>query len=215
MRGRRIPLSLPVTTHVTGFPKPIPAMLVDLSEGGCRISASSVFLIGAGIEFRLQLSERNAPVIRGKIVRCNPTDVRGTLDYGVEFSPLSLDALQALRLFIDEEDKRSNNESRAARVEIEFPVECTLSGQKNAIRGLAIDLGSGGMRMACTTEVPEGSTVTLRFALPNDRSTSEIAIRGRIVHRKHHFREYHYSIAFLEPDARIVERIERVLQASR
>ena len=209
----RVPLSLAVTAKVTGFPKPIPATLVDLSESGCRVTSKSILLINADIEFSIPLSPRISIATRGKITRCTPTESLGTLIYGIEFLPLSQNDARALQAFIAEESKRGNSESGATRVDTDFPVECLIAGQKDAISATAIDIGRGGMRIACERPLPEGSTATIRFTLSTDAPGKEIAIRGRILQRRQQFREFHHSVAFIDPDQTSIERIERFIRS--
>jgi len=207
----RVLLSLDVAAKVSGYPKPIPVTLIDLSATGCRVTARSVLLVGATLEFRLQLSRKVDVAARARVLRCVPTALGG-MEYGLEFAPFSAGDLAALRAFVEEESSRTHREKSAARIEVEFPVECILQGQKDAIAALAIDLGRGGMRFACEQALPEGSALALRFVLPGDPATAKsMVMRGRIVQRTHQFREYHHSIAFVDPDALDIERIERFM----
>jgi len=208
----RVLLSLDVAATISGYPKPVPVTLVDLSATGCRITARSVLLVGATLEFRLQLSKSADVIARAKVLRCVPTGSGGVLEYGLEFAPFSPGDLQALRTYIEDESSKSQREKSAARIEVEFPAECSLPGEKNPIAAVVIDLGRGGLRFACERALSEGLTPTLRFALPGD--TKPIVMRGRIVHKIHQFREYHHSVAFIDPNALDVERIERFMQRS-
>lgn len=215
MRGSgRVPLLSDVALTVEGYPKPIVATLVDLSISGCRLTARSVFLIGADVEFRLELSSSGVVLARGKIRRCTPTDLLGTLEYGVEFSGFSSDDGAALAAFIDGERQRETIARSGARVETEFPVQCVIAGQKNALAAIAIDIGHGGMRIACDNALPEGATMTIRFPIPGDTGR-ELVMRARIVQRKQQFREYHHNIAFMDEDPGIAERIERFIRSHR
>ena len=209
----RVPLFLEVAAKVAGFPKPLPATILDLSLLGCRLTLRSVLLIGADIEFHLKLPGGPSPLARGKVRRCVPTDMAGVLEFGVEFIPFSGSDAAAIERFVEEERKRSNAESASTRVEVEFPVTCFIAGNKSAIAGIAIDIGRGGIRIACEQSFPEGSTLVVRFSLPNDGK--EMEFRGRVVQRKHQFREYHHSVAFLDADNAKVERIERFMRSQR
>ena len=207
----RVPLSVDVAAKVTGFPTPISATLVDISEAGCRLTARSVFITGSAIEFRLPLTERVSLTVKGKISRCTPTESLGTLEYGIEFLAFSDQDARALATFVGEESRRNTGAQSAARVETEFPIECLLAGAKNAVPAIAIDLGRGGMRVACDNPIPEGATLTVRFTLPSDPPGRELVMRGRVVQRKQQFREYHHSVAFLEPETKNLERIDRFM----
>jgi c-di-GMP-binding flagellar brake protein YcgR len=214
MRGSgRVPHSVAITATVDGFPKPVPLTLVDVSEAGCRATGRSVFLVGAKVEFRLPLSGRDAPLVHGTVRRCTPGESSGTLEYGIEFSPLPDEDARTLQNFIAQERGRESSSQAAARIETEFPVECVIGNQKNAFPAIAIDIGRGGMRVACEQQLPEGITIAIRFRLPDDPSGRELTMRGRIVQRKHQFREYHHSVAFLDPDNGSIERIERFMRS--
>lgn len=207
----RLALSLEVLATVAGFPKPIPATLVDLSPTGCRLHAGSILLVGATIEFRIPLSGRNSVMAHGKIGRCIPTEVNGTLEYGVEFGPFAANEARDLQAFVAEECRRDSSALRAARVETEFPLEVIGAGQKNGTAAVAIDIGRGGMRIASEHPLPEGSTVTLHFALP--ASDRKMSLRGRVLQRKHVFREHHHNVVFVEPDPNDIDRIDHFMRS--
>lgn len=186
-------------------------MLVDLSPTGCRLEAHSILLVGATIEFRIPLAGHRSVMAHGKISRCIPTEINGVLEYGIEFAPFSADEARDLQTFVAEECRRDSTELRAARVETEFPLEVVTAGQKNGTSAVAIDIGRGGMRIASTNPIPEGSTVMLHFALP--ASDRKITLRGRVLQRKHVFREHHHNVMFIEPDPNDIGRIEHFMRS--
>jgi len=206
----RITLSRSVDATVGGFPKPVSVTLIDLSQAGCRLTAGSVLLVGSTIEFALPANGRPR-VLHGAIRRCIPTSSSGTLEYGVEFSALPAEDVEALRAFIDEESRRAGPDS-ATRIEVEFPVGCTVAGTKAIVQTVAIDLGRGGMRIASDLPFSEGSTLTLRFALPNGAETTEFVMHGRVVQRKPFLREHHHNVAFINPDPASLQGIDRYIQ---
>jgi PilZ domain len=70
-------------------------------------------------------------------------------------------------------------ERRHLRVNADFPATVILPGHELVLGGTALDLSSGGMRVATTTDLPSGQAIVLRFTLPGqDR---ELIVRGRIV----------------------------------
>ena len=207
----RLQLALPLEVTVAGYAKPSPAMLVDLSESGCRLSARSVFLVGAAIKFSLTTQGSRKLALQGTVRHTVPS-AGGGLEYGIEFARLSSADAMTLAGFITEERSR-DGAAAAARVETEFPVHCTLVGERNAIPGLALDLGRGGMKLAVDAKIAPDRTVTLRFTLPQD--STALTLQGRVLHCTQRLREHHCGIVFLEPPPQAVERITRFVRAAR
>lgn len=209
----RVSLTVPVVATVEGYPQPIPVTIIELSESGCRMTGRSVFLVGAALEFPLPLSKGKPPLVHGKVRRCTQSSEAGLLEYGIEFASLASEDLLALRDFLKEERDRPAAAAVPARIEVEFPVTYLLPKQKDPIDAIAIDLGRGGMCVACPTQLPQNGTITLRFTLPNDDG-AELVMQGRIVERRQQFREYHHNVSFVSPDERSLERIARFIRAT-
>ena len=110
-RGR-LALKLPITVSVSGFPKPTPALLLDISEGGCRMSAQSIFLVGSAVAFKLMGPQARPIRLRGTVRHVAPNSRNPReIEFGVEFGGLSRDDAAALSAFIAE-----------ARIKIRVPL---------------------------------------------------------------------------------------------
>lgn len=107
---------------------------------------------------------------------------------------------------------------RYFRAAVDFPVTVTAQGSP-ASTGCVVDLSSGGMRVCTKDEIAQGSTVTLRFTLPE--STSEILVHGKIVLSFYDGSKGHFAhgiaftqIAPADQDA-ITEHIHELQQRAR
>jgi len=198
---------------VDGFPKPIRATVIDLSTGGCRLTAGSIFLTGSGIRFNLSVGASSVPIV-GKI-RHNSGGSADSLEYGVEFAPLAPADLNALDRFLEGERSKSAAAESAIRVETEFNVRCSVAGAKDALDVLALDLSRGGMRLAFEKRIPEGSALSMQFALPDGEAGRPFHLRGKVVHVTQQFREFHHSVVFVDVAPAVGDEIERFVRALR
>lgn len=189
------------------------ATIIDLSIGGCRLTAGSIFLTGSGIRFSLPIAGRNIPIV-GKI-RHNAGGSAGSLEYGIEFAKLAPADAAALDRFLEEERSKSAAVDSAIRVETEFDVTCAIAGTKDVINALALDLSRGGMRMAFEKRIPEGSMLSMQFTLPNGEAARPLQVRGKVMHATQQFREYHHSVVFVDVSPALGDGIERFVRALR
>ena len=74
------------------------------------------------------------------------------------------------------EDKQQRRYSRAV---VQFPVTIIVPGQELVLMGTALDVSSGGIRVASATDLPQGQSIMLRYTLPD--SEREMLMRGRVV----------------------------------
>jgi len=187
--------------------------VIDLSTGGCRLTAGSIFLTGSGIRFNLPVGAKTISLV-GKI-RHNSSGSADLLEYGVEFAKLAPVDLDVLERFLDEERSKSAAADSAIRVETEFDVTCSITGTKDVINALALDLSRGGMRLAFEKRIPEGSTLSMQFALPNGEAGRPLHVRGKVVHATQQFREFHHSVVFIDIVPAVSDEIERCVRALR
>jgi c-di-GMP-binding flagellar brake protein YcgR len=187
--------------------------VIDLSLGGCRLRAASILLTGSEIRFNLPAGGRNIPIV-GKI-RHNSGSSADALEYGVEFAKLAPDDSNVLDRFLEEERSKSAAADSAIRVDTEFEVTCSMAGTKDEINALALDLSRGGMRLAFEKRIAEGSTLSMRFTLPNGEARRSLQVRGKVVHATQQFREFHHSVVFVDISPAVGDEIERVVRALR
>lgn len=202
-----------VEATVDGFPKPVRVTVIDLSTGGCRLMAASIFLTGSAIRFNLPAGGTYIPIV-GKIRHNSPSSA-DSLEYGVEFAKLAPDDGKRLDRFLEEERSKSAAADSAIRVETEFDVICSMAGTKDEINALALDLSRGGMRLAFEKRIAEGSTLSMQFTLPNGDGGRPLQVRGKVVHATQQFREFHHSVVFVDILPAVGDEIERFVRALR
>jgi c-di-GMP-binding flagellar brake protein YcgR len=209
----RLRLALTVEAIVDGFPRPVRVTVIDLSIGGCRLTAESIFLTGSEIRFNLPASGKTIP-LAGRI-RHNSGSSLDALEYGVEFGKLAPDDSKALGRFLEEESSKSATADSAIRVETEFDVTCSIAGTKDSIDALALDLSRGGMRLAFEKRIAVGSALSMQFSLPNGEASRPLKVRGKVVHATEQFREFHHSVVFVDIPPAVGDEIERFVRALR
>jgi len=209
----RLPLAIAVEATVDGFPKPVRVTIIELSTGGCRLTAASIFLTGSEIRFNLPVGTKKIP-IEGRI-RHNASRSANSLEYGVEFAKLAPGDVNVLGQFLEEERSQSAAADSAIRVDTEFSVTCSIAGTKDRIDALALDLSRGGMRLAFESRIAEGSALSMQFELPNGGAGRAVQVRGKVVHATQQFREYHHSVVFVDISPAVGEEIERYVRALR
>lgn len=105
-------------------------------------------------------------------------------------------------------------ERKHLRVNADFPATVILPGYELVLGGTALDLSSGGMRVATTTDLPPGQAIVLRFTLPGQER--ELIVRGRIVLSFFDagWRHYAHGIAFTQYSSQDQTSIEGFIAAS-
>lgn len=200
----RLNVQIPITVSVSGFAAPVPATLLNVSEGGARIAGHSVFLTGSSIRFELARPGA-APLRLQGVVRHTDRAAGGigNLEFGVEFVSMSPADVAALQTFIVAEQKRSD---AALRVETQIPVHCEIAATRERFAGTAIDVSRGGMRLALDRLVPDDTEIALQFSLG---SSAALRVQARVLRGLQRGRgEYHYNVLFLNPPASVVGAIE-------
>lgn len=98
-------------------------------------------------------------------------------------------------------------ERRYVRVDVAIDVAYAPEGSDVVQTGFSCDLGGGGIRLSTDDDLPLGTTLWLRFRLPE--AEREIAARGRIVLSFYNAedRRFMHGIAFTQIDRRDQDRI--------
>ena len=200
----RLAITLPITVSVSGFPRPVAASLLDLSEGGCRIVARSILLTGSTVAFELPNPGKRAIPLRGTVRHIAPSRNAGEVEFGVEFGALARDDAAALAAFIEEKRRQGPGD---ARTETDFPVRCNVEGMRETFSAVALDLSRNGMRLEVQRQLTEDAKLMLRFAVPGfrERQVEVRVLRGL----QRPSGSYHYSVLFLDPPADFMREIER------
>ncbi len=98
---------------------------------------------------------------------------------------------------------------RYVRVAVSVPVTYARDGESETKSGQSSDLGGGGIRLATDEDLPLGSVLLLRFALP--QIEREIMVRGRIVLSFYNAEDgrFFHGVVFTHIDPRDQEEIVR------
>lgn len=206
----RLSVTVPIAVSVAGYAAPVPAIIVNLSENGCRVTARSILLTGSAIQFELQRPGAPALKLQGTVRNTEPGKAAGEGNqYGIEFRPLSKGDASALHAIIAQAQEHHAN---VMRVEADFPVQCKLAGQRETLAAAALDISRGGMRIAIDRLLPDDCNLALRFTLPSGpgRPVRELQVEARLLRGSQRPRgEYHYSVLFVNPSAAVVDEIDR------
>lgn len=102
---------------------------------------------------------------------------------------------------------------RYVRVAVRSGIAYTVDGQSETRMAQASDLGGGGIRVSTDEDLPLGSVLLLRFALP--AAEREVVVRGRIVLSFYNAEEkrFLHGVAFTQIDPRDQEEIIKYVAA--
>ncbi len=102
---------------------------------------------------------------------------------------------------------------RYVRVAVQTNIGYTVDGRPEAHTAYSSDLGGGGIRIATDEDLPLGSVLLLRFALPGVER--EVNVKGRIVLSFYNAenKRFLHGIAFTQIDPRDQEEIIRYVAA--
>jgi hypothetical protein len=100
----RFKVSVGVEVRQEGGDTPIHCTTSDLSLGGCYIESMYPFLIGTGLELKLQVED--TLLIVGKVVTCYPQ-----VGNGIQFTKILPEDLNQLRAFLDSVAKQEAAEA--------------------------------------------------------------------------------------------------------
>jgi c-di-GMP-binding flagellar brake protein YcgR len=98
------------------------------------------------------------------------------------------------------------------RTAVSLPVSFTVEGDGARLTGDVVDLGEGGMRLACGKHLAARTGLRLSFALPDGR---QIGARGRVVLSYYAAgdQKYHHGVAFTSIDPEDQAAIGRFVSA--
>lgn len=184
----RLPVNAHVDITVPSAPVPLPATLVDLSEGGCRIACKSMLLRGGAVRFDLKIDGKAPVALTGKVMTIDYKQGNKMFHYGVQFDKLRPAVNDAVYQFIVAQQRRgiqaqqhaadvarpsapalrSVPERSAYRVAKRFPLRYSIAGLRGTNAAFALDAGVGGMRIAFETKQQADRELDLRITLPSD-----------------------------------------------
>ena len=186
----RLQVNFPIDITVPSAPVALPAVLGDISEGGCRLVSKSMLMREADIKFELARDGKPPIVLSGKVMSIDFKQGNKMFHYGVKFGKLRAADTDAIYQFIVEQQRRgiqadkqeapadrvtktgtalrSVRERSAYRVEKMFPVRYNIVGLRGSNAAVAVDTSIGGMRIAFDRKQQLERELDLRFSLPND-----------------------------------------------
>lgn len=160
---------------------PVPAMLADLSEGGCQIASRVKIATGNSLEFNLRLDGKPALRLRGVIRSTKERPETRSYYYGVQFDRLRPAEQDAIYQFVVDKQRKelqqrpaplqaaAQTKGRAAyRAQRNFAVRYAVVGTPGSSPATALDVSRGGSRVAFDGELREDRELLLRFTLPSD-----------------------------------------------
>ena len=185
----RQPMYQRITLRVAGIRVTVPATLIDISGGGCLLTARTMLQAQTDIEF--DLARTGAPGLRlgGKIRKATYTASDRTFRYAVEWAAMGEEAHDELMRFISDEQRRTLNGARRPaeedslnpktrpstriqelrshrRVEVNIPIRYTINERPGSFTATAVDVSTGGVRIITDQVLRQEWNVTLSFTLP-------------------------------------------------
>jgi hypothetical protein len=224
-----------IDLRVAGQGSAIPATLLDLSEGECRIEARTMLRPHVAVEFDLPRPEEPVLSLAGIIRKGVYLPRDRTFHYAVVFDALDAAQRAELTRFVTEEQRRAVSAKRAApmaelrrpagprlqkrrvhpRVELNAPVRYTIGEVSAAGNATAVDLGCGGIRLISGQVLRQEWNVRITMTLPeHEPGVIRVLCRplGGVQHSRGRFVQ---SLAFVDPDPDVTRRIARFIDTAR
>jgi c-di-GMP-binding flagellar brake protein YcgR len=238
----RQPMYLRIDLRAAGAQALVPATLVDLSAGGCRIEARSILRPRSAAEFDLPRPGRTTLRLPGTIRKVAYVPRERLFRYAVEFENLSQSDRDELIRFISEEQRRplaggpppdvigvrepmNGSATRIQalrsnfRVEVNVPVRYMVGEGAGPYSATAVDVSMGGIRIIADQVLLPEWIIRASFVLPDGgdvRSFSEIRVNCRpLAGVKHSRGRFIQSLTFLNPDSESTREIKRFVDQSR
>lgn len=255
----RQPMDLPVHVDVKGIRLPINATIVDVSVTGCRLRSWIALERGANLTFTWP-REGVRLFLSGAVAERRASSKGEAFEYGIVFTGMPAAQTDELAKEILEAQRREafnrtqrehethvnpseSNRRSAYRAHVRFPVEVTFVERPAApLQACAVDVGAGGLRIACDRDLQPNDEIVLRFRMPaevlrvfpaqireeivetpfgprmrtkNSRKPfEEMRIRSRVAARlERDGGPCEFGIAFVEIDAYTREEIARFIHA--
>jgi c-di-GMP-binding flagellar brake protein YcgR len=215
----------------------VPATLIDLSGGGCRVEARTMLRPRVAVEFELPRPGAPALPLTGILRKGLYLPRERTFHYAIEFDGLDAAVREALSRFVAEEQRRAiagrgtpempelqrptgpRLHARRAhpRIEINTPVRYTIGEVSAARNATAVDVGCGGIRLITGQVLRPEWNVRISMTLPaSEREAGEIRVTCRPLAGVRQSRgQYIQSLAFVDPDPDVTRRIQNFVENSR
>ena len=191
----RVQLRSKIQLVAGGLGVTVPALLMDLSGGGCQVCSRIAIDGGQGVQFDLPRADQKPPLRLTGIVRSKRySEADHIYFYGVGFNALKEQdqeiLLQEITLFQRKLIMQQRGEQQAQslkkgvstlttgkekakqargafRVAWPFALTYTISGVPGTRRATSMDISAGGMRIATDVILRQEWTLNLNFTLPD------------------------------------------------
>lgn len=184
----RQPMYQRIDVRAAGVRVAVPATLVDISGGGCRLHARTMLKPRVAVEFELPRPDQAPLRVAGRIRNAAYTPEDRTFRYAIAFEGLEGFVREQLLRFVLEEQRRSIRSvkrpietappgqpplrlrelRRAPRIEINVPVLYSIGDSIHLQQATAVDVSTGGIRLILDQVLRQEWVVAVRFTLPND-----------------------------------------------
>jgi c-di-GMP-binding flagellar brake protein YcgR len=180
-------IELPIAIEVAGLPAPVYGTLINISETGCRLRSLILIDREREVEFELKRPGHPAILLKGLVVTRATPEKGGGYEYGVSFARMTPTERAALAREILEMQRReatvradkrqpaaplpvpktTKQRRSSVRTMVEFAIRYR-SGNKPTVTASANDVSTGGLRLMTSEPLAIGTTLELRFTLPNN-----------------------------------------------
>ncbi|MGA3037718.1 MAG: PilZ domain-containing protein [Vulcanimicrobiaceae bacterium] len=173
----RLEVNEDIVVKLEGTDRSMGALLIDLSEGGCRIR-TRLCIPHSQLEFKWK-GPKEEIKLWGEMVGIRITEQKAT-EFGVRFEMpqnekdrlvQELHEIQRRMAFKTEPTQAGDGgvgraKRKAYRAPVRFPISYKVKGGMHEYVAIAADLSIGGLMLITQEAIPEGSEVELDFVMP-------------------------------------------------
>jgi hypothetical protein len=241
-------LYVQVDLRASGMRWGVPSILVDVSGGGCQITSRLMLHPRASVEFDLPAGGRSIS-LAGVVTKVRYTPVDRMFHYGIGFMEIPERERESLMRYLSGEQRRVLEANRkrhtapgssfrraeterrqTARARVHFPIVYTISGVSSTFDANALNIGTGGIRLAIDRVLRTEWALELRITLPSEvlRMAQQVGAKIRdarpfrtlrvtarplpgVLRARDH---YVQRLAFVHPSRDVVAELQRFLDAS-
>jgi len=234
----RQPVHATIHVRVAGVRETLPATLVNISGGGCRIDAAVQIQTRLPVRLNLPRPGLTDLVLMGTIKKTRHTKHDHTYHYGIAFEMAGETERDELSRFISEERlralkgahvsvgppppaKRLLEQRSCVRTVASFPVRYTVPEQPGVTyEALALDLSTGGMRIITDQILRREWNINVNISLPNDELRTAVPfmplslLASPLPGIRNSRGRYVHSLSFRNPSAAAIDEILRFIRAN-
>ncbi len=150
----------------------------DISQGGLYLSSESPLPVGERVELWVSLPNRAEPLVVNGEVRRSVRDREGTGGMGIAFDTPGTELQAEIDAYLS--TLSSNREVLVDRRGIRHPIRIPVATEQGTFH--TSNLGANGLFLA-DADLPLGSPLDMRFAIPDAPAMPEVRVAGTVVHR--------------------------------